>query len=379
MARSLRHEWEEDFTQPDVRNYQQMLRERYVPPLASGRSNILFPLITKRDERGTQMIVVTLHFMRTISMRRHLQFAALFVTSGLFTAGLLPTYAIAALHGGITALDCTQTGPNEYKLSYVFTGASHSVQISSSTHADGSVDIQPLLKTSDTTVTVHAGNPGQRMYFFLKTDTGEQREVSIRHLPLEGTPNFRDLGGYETTDGHYVKWGTLYRSGGLTYLTPADYNYLAQAGIRVVCDFRNHDEIEAAPETWIPEAKVEHLPLPIGGNSGKDRTGVFSALALLTLGVPEQTVLEDYTLTNQYLVPESPSTQKMMATTPLATIIHTLPPDQQKALMAADPEYLRSTLEAIRTKYGTFDNYRRTVLMVSDEQAAKLKEELLTK
>ena len=373
-------------------------------------------------------------------MRTHLQFAALFVTSGLFTAGLLAASAIAATHGGITALDCTQTGSNEYKLSYVFTGASHSVQISSSTHPDGSVDMQPLLKTSDTTVTVHAGNPGQRMYFFLKTDTGEQREVAIRHLPLEGTPNFRDLGGYETSDGHYVKWGTLYRSGVLTYLTPADYNYLAQAGIRVVCDFRNHDEIEAAPETWIPEAKVEHLPLPIGGNSdkhtgptletvlashptaeqlhdmmiktyagfaftsapqyaklfqelesnnhlpllyhcsaGKDRTGVFSALALLTLGVPEQTVLEDYTLTNQYLVPESPSTQKMMATTPLATIIRTLPPDQQKALMAADPEYLRATLEAIHTKYGTFDNYRRTVLMVSDEQAAKLKEELLTK
>jgi len=31
-----------------------------------------------------------------------------------------------------------------------------------------------------------------------------------RHITLEGQPNFRDLGGYETADGHTVRWGQVF-------------------------------------------------------------------------------------------------------------------------------------------------------------------------
>jgi protein-tyrosine phosphatase len=106
----------------------------------------------------------------------------------------------------------------------------------------GGKSLQPILKTSQTKVTVHAGKPGERMYFFLKPDHGKEREVSIRRLPLEGTPNFRDLSGYETVDGRFVQWGKVYRSGVLTYLTPADLAYLDRLGIQVVCDFRTAEE-----------------------------------------------------------------------------------------------------------------------------------------
>jgi protein-tyrosine phosphatase len=346
-------------------------------------------------------------------------------------------FSVAA-RADVTALTCTQTGPTEYKLGYRFTGATHTVAISSSTHADGSGMLQPVVTTGKMEVIVHAGQPGERVYFFLKADTGEQREVSIRHLALQGTPNFRDLGGYETTDGQFVKWGLLYRSGVLTYLTPADYAYLSKIGIRVVCDFRNHDEEVAAPETWIPNSDVKHLALPIGGGSktggtlqsmlashptdeqlrqrmtqvyadfafenapqyaqlfeelesaqhlpllyhctaGKDRTGVFSALLLLTLGVPEKTVVADYALTNKYLIPGSPAMKQMMKATSTANSMSQMTPDQQKVLGAADPAYLESTLESIRKKYGTFDNYRRQMLDVSDEQAMALRSELLSK
>ncbi len=341
-------------------------------------------------------------------------------------------------HADVTNLQCTQTGPTEYKLSYSMTGSTHQVQIFASTKADPAATKQSLLKTSSSEVTVHAGEAGQRMYFFLKADTGEGREVSIRHLQLEGTPNFRDLGGYETTDGRFVRWGLIYRSGVLTYLTPADMTYLAQTGIRVVCDFRTKQENEAAPEKWISGVEVEHISLPIGtetnkdgtptvqamvaghptteqlratmtktyGNfafssapqyaavfeqlekdqlpllyhctGGKDRTGVFSAFLLLTLGVPEKTVLEDYALTNKYLLdqPRSPAMQKMMTSTGNNALAG-LTPEQQQVMMAADPEYLKSTLRAIETKYGSFDNYRRQELHVSDEQAATLRARLL--
>lgn len=342
-------------------------------------------------------------------------------------------------YADITNLVCTQKGPADYTLSYTLTGSTRQVQIFASADPQSAGALPPVLKTASNEVTVHAGRPGQRMYFFLKADTGETREVSIRHLPLEGTPNFRDLGGYETTDGRYVRWGLIYRSGVLTYLTPADYAYLGQMGIRVVCDFRTRQENEAAPETWIPSAHVDHVSLPIGTETakdgsatvqsmisghpteeqlrarmsqgysnfvstaapqfaavfkqleqdhlpllyhctaGKDRTGVFSALLLLTLGVPEKTVLADYALTNKYLLdqPQSEGVKKLTNATGNNGLAQ-LTPEQRNILMAADPRYLEETLRAIDAKYGSFDNYRRQQLQVSDQDVANLRSKLLT-
>jgi protein-tyrosine phosphatase len=339
----------------------------------------------------------------------------------------------------VTSLNCEQTGPAEYKLTYALTGDSHSVRISASADPSGHKDLQELLKTSETAVTVHAGMPGQRVYFFLKPDQGHTREVSIRHLPLEGTPNFRDLGGYETTDGKFVRWGLLYRSGVLSHLTEHDFAYLTPLGVRVVCDFRTAQENAANPEIWIPGSNIEHVSLPIGSGSaknkttsledflktnpstedlkawmtktyggfafsnapeyakvfaelkqeqlpllyhcaaGKDRTGVFSALVLLTLGVPENTVLADYELTNKYLrdamTPEA--AKKLMASSSTPGLSQ-LSPDQRRVMMAADPEFLKSTLRQIDEQYGSFDNYRRTALGVSDSDVSQLRARLLT-
>lgn len=336
----------------------------------------------------------------------------------------------------ITNLICTQTAPGEYSLSYTLTGDSTTVAIAASADPSGKGQ-QAVLKTSEGKVTVHAGKPDERMYFFLKPDHGEEREVSIRHLPLEGSANFRDLGGYETKDGRFVKWGQLYRSGVLSYLTPTDLHYLSDLGIRVVCDFRTQQENNAAPEKWVDDEKVQHVSLPIGtdasgksvsmqsvlaGNptpeqlrawmmktysdfafrgapefakvftqlkddrlpllyhcsAGKDRTGVFSALLLLTLGVPEDTVLADYALTTNFLQADSAANRKMMASAGAASVSQ-LSPEQRKVLMAADPEYLRSTLRSIDARYGSFDNYRRQVLQVSDSDVKKLQARLLMK
>jgi protein-tyrosine phosphatase len=188
----------------------------------------------------------------------------MFRLSRIVLAALTVLPAIA--YADITHLQCVQTGPTEYRLSYELTGGSHSVEIFDTPDAQGSAHPQTLLKTSDTTVTVHAGKPDQRMYFFVKPN--EEREVSIRHLQLQGTPNFRDLGGYETADGRFTRWGLIYRSGVLTYLTPDDYTYLSQLHIHVICDFRTQQENAVAPETWIPGADVDHLHYPIG-SSGK--------------------------------------------------------------------------------------------------------------
>ena len=94
-------------------------------------------------------------------------------------------------------------------------------------------------------------------------------------IELQGTLNFRNIGGYETTDGRFVRWGLIYRTGVLTHLQPSDFTYLSQFGIRVVCDFRTHQENEQAAEEWIPDSVAARISLPIGTDDGKNGTASF--------------------------------------------------------------------------------------------------------
>lgn len=351
------------------------------------------------------------------------------------------TLVFAANHawGAIENPACTQTGPTTYKLNYTLTQPTHMVTIRSSTDPTGATGQVVLTTTDQSALSVTAGQPGQRMYFFLVPDQGQTREVSIRHLDLEGTPNFRDVGGYKTNDGRYVRWGLLYRSGVLTNLTPQDFNYLSQLDIHVVCDFRTAAENVDSPERWLESPSVTRVHYPIGGGSGgqgtsaltqgllagnpspdqirarmiavygdfaetygpayaqafqqlksdhlpllyhctagKDRTGVFTALVLLALGVPESTILEDYSLTNSYLTAPPSSAAAQKTATAVSTLMRSFTPEQRQVLMAADPAYLTSTLKEIDTHYGSFDNYRKTVLGVSDEDRDALRAKLLT-
>lgn len=181
-----------------------------------------------------------------------------------------------------------------------------------------------------------------------------------RRLPLDGADNFRDLGGYRTADERFVRWGVLFRSNDLADFTDADLDYLSEVDIRLQCDLRSDIEREKRPnrvlltpvpeilEYPIPQAgmnpseiqeairtgtmaefdirqimlstyrsfPIEHrdlwarifsrlqdpnsLPFLVHCTAGKDRTGFISALVLLALGVPEQTVYEDYLATNRY-------------------------------------------------------------------------------
>jgi protein-tyrosine phosphatase len=343
-----------------------------------------------------------------------------------------------AVSAEVTSLNCVEDSPGHYTLSYDFTGDTRSVQIFASSDPTGKSGMQLVASTREKAITVSAGHPGERMYFFLHPDNGEQREVSLRRLPLTGTPNFRDLGGYRTTDGRYTRWGLMYRSGVLTYLTPADLTYLSHLGIRVVCDFRTQEENKESPERWVDDPSVDLVSLPIGTNSnnnvnqdleqllagnptpaqlrehleqiygkfvvdaapkfasiftqlendhlpllyhctaGKDRTGVFSAILLRVLGVPMDTIVADYALTNQYFrsgTTQPLQSQKAMANT--NSFLARLSPEQQKVLMAADPAYIRSAFVMIDQHYGSFDKFRRDALHLSDNDVSILKSKLL--
>lgn len=173
-------------------------------------------------------------------------------------------------------------------------------------------------------------------------------DVPERFIELEGCPNFRDLGGYAGLDGRSVRWRRLFRSMTPEYLSPADTELVKGLEIGLVVDLRGPagkgsgplaqapsrrlrvgrprmlartraELIEYAqlkPEEALPvvltrfgrayaraAAAIANQPDPtlVHCRLGKDRTGVFSAVVLSTLGVSDRDIIEDYMLTNERL------------------------------------------------------------------------------
>lgn len=174
-----------------------------------------------------------------------------------------------------------------------------------------------------------------------------QHLLDPRELTLEGSVNFRDLGGLVTRDGQRVRTGYVYRSDALHGLTAADMERLASLRIALLVDLRAATEIErsgpsplvaggsrvlhapimrqeGAPRDLDPETRMEilyagmleggrdtfgeiftalagedNLPAVIHCAAGKDRTGVTVALLLRLLGVPDEVIVLDYTLTDR--------------------------------------------------------------------------------
>ena len=188
--------------------------------------------------------------------------------------------------------------------------------------------------------------------------------MTSRHIPLEGTPNLRDLGGYATQCGRTVRHNRVFRSGSLAYLSDRDWEALARLNIKVICDFRYSAE-RAQEQTKVPNGlgiEIVNLDINAGNHvefiqnalhiensdegvmegfmrninrmfalefqssfagffeqldkvddansllfhcsAGKDRTGFAAAMFLSCLNVDRDTVISDYLLTSQYYRPE---------------------------------------------------------------------------
>jgi protein-tyrosine phosphatase len=338
-----------------------------------------------------------------------------------FVAALLLAGSLA-FSAGIENAVCEQTSPTTYRIEFQAPPNAGSIAIYASTRADRIDSARPLLTTRSSTaeVTVPAGSG--RIYFHLKPQSGPTRVVSTRHVPLEGAVNFRDLGGYRTTDGHHVKWGVIYRSNNLAQLTAKDYEVLGHLGIRLVCDFRIDAERQRSPTKWqgsaAPEFAIESIdtitllgsdrqtgflnvyqhmldegreqfadvmhrivkgdvPTLYHCTSGKDRTGVFSAFLLTALGVPRDTVQADYELSNKYLVPDDKFAEMAAAYQQRMNLDKT--PERIVILRnsGVDPAWLNIAFMAVESKYGSFDKFLHEGLGLSDSDLATLRSRLL--
>ncbi len=281
---------------------------------------------------------------------------------------------------------------------------------------------------------------GGRPYFRIEA-AGGGLTVAERRLPLEGAPNFRDLGGYQTADGRHVRWGRLYRAGELGELTDADQAYLVDTlGINLVCDLRSPGEVEAVPDPAFPG--VERIELPVFDDSvdpvaireavlagdlsaidptllitgnvafvrnqseaygalmqrivdpaswptnfhctgGKDRAGWAAAVVLFALGVPEDTVVEDYLLTNDYLAESNESSleQVRMAVAAVRGVdvaeITDADIEPIKALLDVRPEYIQAALDTVVADFGDMATYLTEGLGLTPEQLQSFRDQML--
>lgn len=80
---------------------------------------------------------------------------------------------------------------------------------------------------------------------------------------LEGTVNFRDVGGLPLTGGGTTAPGVLYRSDALSALTPRGLESLARSGIEVIADYRTPAEQQMAPDRLPPARAFTTVGLPL--------------------------------------------------------------------------------------------------------------------
>ena len=104
-----------------------------------------------------------------------------------------------------------------------------------------------------------------------EADLPRQSPHPQRRLPLEGGLNFRDMGGYPTTEGGTTRWGVLYRSDHLNTLTDGDVAHLDSLGLQRVHDFRLQKERDRQPSRLPDGVEVRHLA---AGDLGLDETMV---------------------------------------------------------------------------------------------------------
>lgn len=252
-----------------------------------------------------------------------------------------------------------------------------------------------------------------------------QREIALPHAF-----NFRDVGGYRTEDGRFLRWGQVYRAGALHQLQPADHEILQSLGLRTVFDLRSPAEVAKQPDRLPnPGPAYRHVPLVsydgsisrlqtlrryrrrmdqmllhvythvvLGENAtylgemlrqladpanrpalfhcavGKDRTGMVIALLLALLGVPEETIVADYTLSNRHhaaiLAAMQPDFRRAM-------VWAWIRPSRLYPISLAHPATIRAALQHLRQTHGSAEAYALGAAGLDQATLAALRAELL--
>ena len=238
-----------------------------------------------------------------------------------------------------------------------------------------------------------------------------------RRIEIEGAFNVRDIGGYETADGRTIRWQTFLRADNVSTLPEHSQDTLTSTiGVRTVIDLRRQEEIDRQPDNVLSRSPhVEYHNVDIVGDlvfdqvesaeprekihasyrnmldrrgrkfgealrvmaqpgalpamyhcmAGQDRTGLISALLLGLVGVPEETIAADYTLTAEYrnyaYLDSNPE--------PLGAGPTDFTVEGYRA-QSCPPEVMLDTLKYLEERYGGIETYVRSTGVTDDDIAA---------
>ncbi len=273
----------------------------------------------------------------------------------------------------------------------------------------------------------------KRCLFILKAENYHYEIVGERLIPLEGVHHFRDIGGYRSEDGRRVKWNTFYRADKLSGLTDNDIRYIKNMGIKTILDLRSKVEIKVSPDPKIKGIKYinlsamkeleenagnldmvslfnsgvldnidvesfmlnayrnmvsnnsalkkliecieneESLPIIFHCSTGKDRTGLSSAIILSVLGVSKKIIKEDYMASNFYRSSINDAIikkfkEKIKSEDKLKFL---------KFMLEVKEELVDAFFEEVNNKYGNMENYLEKEYGLTKKKKKELKNRLL--
>jgi len=241
----------------------------------------------------------------------------------------------------------------------------------------------------------------------------EQRGVSFTNVF-----NFRDLGGYPASDGRTLRWRRLFRADDLSRLSDTDQAVFAGLGIQTVVDLRRPEEI--ANDGRIPAfdgftyhhvhlihpywprmefddtahrvrylierydelitegadgigralrliADPQTAPLVFHCLAGKDRTGIVAALTLSLLGVADDVIADDFSLSE---AAEKSYWDYRKRSDP------TIDTDRWARITVSPREGMLGFLDSLRARHGSVAGYAASI-GVTDDHVASMRAHLL--
>ncbi len=253
----------------------------------------------------------------------------------------------------------------------------------------------------------------------------EETQLSKRLIQLENSINIRDIGGYTGIDGRKIKWRKVIRSEELAHLSDKDVDYFAALRLKHVFDFRNAAKSERQADRLPKTAEYHLLPIFSGDDmgldrdftqpgvvdefmrqiykiqteeraqcfaevlkyltesseypilyhctNGKDRTGFMTYLILSILGVKEEVILSDYTLTN-LTFDESYNLLGNIMSEELGIENYHL-----WEFYGVKPDWLKISMDYVKSNFGNVETYLMEKTDLREKDFKKIQDNLLAK
>jgi len=226
-------------------------------------------------------------------------------------------------------------------------------------------------------------------------------DMHSRRLPISGTYNVRDIGGYKTKDGRTIAWRRVLRGDAIHKVDDAGREIFQSFNLSTSLDLREEDERTEAPDNLNASVKLvsvpvftysttevkpvsdrkalssldevykyviaergvalvaalrelaqpDALPVIVHCTAGKDRTGIVIALLLASLGVPDDVIAADFAATSLFL------TQEFFEGITERAVNNGQDRQQYTAMLKCEPSLILNVLKQIRDSHEDVSSY----------------------